>query len=163
MKKQNLYVVLLTTTSFIFACNNPSSNTKETGASFDLAKETEWVKQEVKKFSTDLKKGDSTALASYYSSDAIVMPPNMRSVMKKDIASLWGEAIRMGVKDITLNVTEVTGNENLLLEVGTYEMYGDNNMLLEKGKYMSALKKENDSWKVFRDIWNTNEPQLPAK
>lgn len=161
MKIQNLYVVLSTTAYFIFACNNPSSDTKETGT-FDLSKETEWVKNEVKKFSNDLKKGDSTALATYYSSDALVMPPNMGSVIKKDIVSLWGEAIRMGVKDIKLNITEVSGNENLLLEVGTYEMYGDNNMQLEKGKYMSALKKENGSWKVFRDIWNSNEPPPPA-
>lgn len=160
MKKLNLYVVILTTAYFILACNNSSSNIKETGDSFDLAKETDWVKNEVIKFSNDLKKGDSMALATYYSSDALAMPPNLESVMKKDIASMWGEAIRMGVKDIKLNVTEVKGNKDLLLEVGTYQMYGDNSVLLEKGKYISALKKENGNWKVFRDIWNTNA--LPA-
>lgn len=42
-------------------------------------------------------------------------------------------------------------------------MYGDNNVLLEKGKYMSALKKENGTWKIFRDIWNTNASPAPAK
>ena len=163
MRNLNLYVIILTTSYILLACNNSSSNTKETGVSFDLAKETEWVKNEVIKFSNDFKKGDSTALASYYSSDVIVMPPNMESVKKKDLASMWGEAIRMGVKDIKLNVTEVKGIEDLLLEVGTYEMYGDINVLLEKGKYMSALKKENGIWKVFRDIWNTNAPPAPAK
>lgn len=163
MRKLNLYVVILTTPYFIQACNTPSSNTKESEVSFDLIKETEWVKNEVTKFSNDLKKGDSTALAAYYSSDAIAMPPNMESVMKKDIASMWGEAIRMGVRDIKLNVTEVSGNKDLLLEVGTYEMYGDNNMVLESGKYMSALKKESGVWKVFRDIWNTNAPPVSTK
>ena len=163
MKKLNLYVVILTTAYFILACNNSSSNIKETGDSFDLAKETDWVKNEVIKFSNDLKKGDSMALATYYSSDALAMPPNLESVMKKDIASMWGEAIRMGVKDIKLNVTEVKGNKDLLLEVGTYQMYGDNSVLLEKGKYISALKKENGNWKVFRDIWNTNVPPAPVK
>ena len=147
----------------MLSCNNSTSHTKEAEASFDLAKETEWVKNEVIKFSGDLKKGDSTAMASYYSSDAIAMPPGMESVMKKDIASMWGEAMRMGVKDIKLTVTGVEGNQDLLLEMGTYEMYGDNNVLLEKGKYMSALKKENGKWKVFRDIWNTNTPPAPVK
>lgn len=163
MRKLPLYVVILTTAYFILGCNNSSSNAKENEVSFDLAKETEWVKNEVMKFSNDLKKGDSTALSSYYSSDAMAMPPNMESVMKKDIASMWGQAIRMGIKDIKLNVTEVKGKEDLLLEVGTYEMYGDNNVLLEKGKYMSALKKENGTWKIFRDIWNTNALPAPAK
>lgn len=78
-----------------------------------------------------MKKGYSTAMAAYNSSDAIAIPPGMESVMKKDIASLWGQAIRMGVRDIKLNVTEVIGTEDLLLEVGTYEMFGDNNIPLE--------------------------------
>lgn len=163
MRKLNLYVVILTTAYFILACNTPTSNSKKSEVSFDLSKETELIKNEVTKFSNDLKKGDSTALAAYYSSDAIVMPPNMESVVKKNIASMWGEAIRMGVRDIKLNVTEVKGNEDLLLEVGTYEMYGDNNRLLERGKYISALKKENGAWKIFRDIWNTNIPPVPTK
>ncbi len=163
MRKLNLFVVILITSYFILACNTPSSNTKESEVSFDLSKEKEWVKNELIKFSNDLKKGDTTALSAYYSSDAIVMPPNMESVMKKDIASMWGVAIRMGVRDIKLNVTEVHGNEDLLLEVGTYEMYGDNNMILERGKYISALKKENGGWKVFRDIWNTNTPPVPTE
>ena len=63
MRKLNLYVIILTATYFISACDNSSSNKKETGVSFDLTKETEWVKNEVIKFSNDLKKGDSLGLS----------------------------------------------------------------------------------------------------
>ena len=62
MRKLNLYVVILTTAYFILACNTPTSNSKKSEVSFDLSKETELIKNEVTKFSNDLKKGDSLYL-----------------------------------------------------------------------------------------------------
>jgi len=157
MNKFSLIALALTSLMF-WACGDSPEKEKTKDASFDLSKEKEWIQNELVKFANDFRKGDTAALAAYYSSDAVAMPPGMTSVMKKDIASMWGQAIQMGVKDITLNVTEVHGDQDLLVEVGTYEMYGDNKMVLEKGKYISVLKKENGTWKVFRDIWNSDAP-----
>ena len=158
MRKTKIFLALA---ALLFAaCSQPAEKDAET-STFDLAKETEWIRNELEKFRQDVKKGDTIAVASYYSSDAIAYPPDMEPVIKKDLAAFWGQGIRMGVKDIQLNVTEVLGDEDMLIEIGTYEMFGDNNVVLEKGNYLSVLKKENGTWKVHRDIWNRNSP-LPS-
>lgn len=164
--KKLFCLISISTALVIAACNNSSTDNNTTAkdtTSFDLEKETAWVKENVVKFSEAYKRGDSTAAASYYGEDVLVMPPNSPAITRKNIAAMWGETMRMGVKDIKLNVDNVTGNKDILVETGTYEMLGNNNQLLEKGKYVTVLKKENGNWKIFRDIWNTNTPAASAK
>ncbi len=169
MKKIFDHLLLLGIAISLAACNNPTSGTPDNGATmkdtteFDLVEAKAWIQDELIKFSEDFRKGDTIALASYYSSDAYVMPPGMEALTKKDVASMWGFVLRMGIKDMKLKVNEVLGNDDLLVEIGTYEMYAENNQLAEKGKYISILKKENGTWKVHRDIWNTDMPMEAAK
>lgn len=73
-----------------------------------------------------------------------------------------GKFYQIGVKELKLDVQDVTGNEDMLTETGTYELIGDNNKSLDKGKYVVVWRNENGSWKIFRDIFNTNLP-APTK
>jgi ketosteroid isomerase-like protein len=151
----------------MIACTNKSVETEsakaESVAAFDLEKAKTAIRELDDKFSADVKRGDSLAVASHYGADALAMPPNGEPVSKDGLSSMWGEAIRMGVKDLKLEITEVNGNEHLLAETGKYEMYGENNKILDKGKYVVVWKQENGAWKIYRDIWNTSMPPPPAK
>ena len=83
----------------------------------------------------------------------------MESVKKDGIASAWAQAMRMGAKEVKVNTVDLTGNADLLVETGAYEVYGDNNKMLDKGKYVVVWKPENGGWKIYRDIGNSNMPE----
>ncbi len=76
---------------------------------------------------------------------------------------LWGGALRMGVKDFKLTITDITGGGDLYVETGNIEMFGADNKSLDKGKYVAVWKKENGNWKMYRDIWNSNMAAAPTK
>lgn len=162
---KNVFLTIVIAVSVLFAaCNDAATDnadaTKDSTGN-DAAKVEEFIKSEGSKFSEEMKRGDSNALAAHYSSDAIVMPPNSESVTGKDIAGAWGGAMRMGIKDIKLNMADISGGGDIYAETGTYEMIGAENKTVDKGKYITVWKKDNDSWKIYRDIWNTSMP-MPA-
>ena len=164
MRKAFFYLII---TVFMMACNADSNeetaDTKSDSTAFDLQKARSFIESENAKFSEEMKRGDSTALGSHYASDGWLMFSNSEPMKGKDIVSTWGSVIRMGVKDIKLTTVDLTGNAELLAETGTYEMFGENNANIDKGKYVVVWKPENGTWKIYRDIGNTNLPPPAVK
>ena len=167
MKKTfSLYVLI--GAAFILSCHNSttagkaasdSSNNMMAEKNFDLNKARNSIDEENKKFTDEVKKGDSVGLASHYASDGMALPPNSEAVKKEGLISLWGSFIRMGVKELRLSTQDVKGSDEMLTETGTYELYGDKNKMLDKGKYVVVWENENGSWKIYRDIFNTSMPE----
>lgn len=153
---------------FFAACNNPSATSDSANATNDsVSNDAESVKAHIRNsasnFEEELRKGDSTAIAAHYSSDAIVMPSNSEPVTGNDIVHFWGSVVRMGVKDLKLNITDIYGDGDVYAETGTLELFGADNKSLDKGKYVVVWKKENGNWKMYRDIWNSNLAAPDAK
>ncbi|WP_080239385.1 YybH family protein [Spirosoma rigui] len=99
----------------------------------------------------------ATAMNTYYSTDAQLMPPNMESVKGSTaIGTFWKGAYDSGVKKAKLATTEATQNGDQVFEVGQYTLYGANDTQLDTGKYVVIWKKEGGQWKLHRDIWNTS-------
>ena len=115
-------------------------------------------------FEEQFKSGDAAAMAAQYSPEGLVMPPNREAIGNaRNIAALWDEAIRAGVKELGLRISDISGSGNYLTETGTYEMLDAHHNLVDKGKFLSVWRLENGQWKVFRDIWNTSLPAAPAR
>ena len=155
---------------FMLACNPAPSDSKTAGETqtkdtpaFDLTKAKSSIEAENAKFMEAFEKGDSAAAASNYAQDALMLPPNGNPVSKKDIAPLWGSFMRMGAKGVKLSVDDVAGNADILSETGRYEIYAAENKMLDKGKYVVVWKPVDGGWKMYRDIWNTSMPVVPAK
>lgn len=167
MRKTRFYLMVAAISLGMLACNTGNKeetiDTSSGSTAFDMQKARSAIDSINAKFSDELKKGDSAALASHYSTDAMLMLSNSEPIKGKDILSAWGGMIRMGVKDLVLNTTDITGNADLLVETGTYEMKGENNTVIDKGKYVVAWKYENGEWKLYRDIANTNLPAAVSK
>ena len=154
----------------MLACNSGTTETtsSETAGvkdsiSFDLSNAKSIIENENAKFMDAIKRGDSSAVASNYSQDAWILPPNSDAVKGNDIPGFWGTFIRMGVKDLKMVVDDISGNEEQIAETGNYEIYGAENKLLDKGKYVVVWKPVNGSWKMYRDIFNTSMPAAPTK
>lgn len=151
----------------IAACNNPSASgdaiVKSDSPGNDGDSVNAYIRNEALLWGEEVRRGDSTAMAAHYSSDAILMPSNSEPVKGKDIVGFWGAALRMGVKDLKLDITDISGGGDIYAETGNLELFGADNKLLDKGKYVVVWKKENGKWKMYRDIWNSNLPAPSAK
>ncbi|HEX7844249.1 MAG TPA: DUF4440 domain-containing protein [Chitinophagaceae bacterium] len=164
---RNVFNPLIAGAVFFVACNNPSATDNANASKGSVSNDDESVKAHIRnsasKFEEEVRRGDSAAMAAHYSSDAIVMPSNSDPVKGNDIVNFWGSVVRMGVKDLKLNITDIYGDGDVYAETGTLELFGADNKSLDKGKYVVVWKKENGNWKMYRDIWNSNLPAPGAK
>lgn len=146
----------------LFSCSdNASQSTTASTDSFDLSEVKKSIEATNKQFGDAAVKGDSATVVSFYHSDAKLFPPNMPEGKSSVIGSMSKQLTSMGIKSFTLTAGDVTGNADQVVETGTWEM-GDGSKTIDKGKYIVVWKKENGNWKLWRDIWNSdNPPQTP--
>jgi ketosteroid isomerase-like protein len=107
---------------------------------------------------------DLEKTVSFYSDDAIVMPPNAPADTSK-------EAIREGWKNLLDSVTdiswkttrvEIAKSGDLAVLVGTYDMTMKNGTK-DHGKYCEVWEKQpNGNWKCGTDIFNSDLRVAPA-
>ena len=115
------------------------------------------------KFSERLRSGDAEGLASLYTEDTLLLPPNSaRVVGRKGTKEFWGTAISdMGVRDAVLKTEELVGSGDTYTEVGSYTLMlrpTEQEAVEDKGKYVVIWKQTGDGWKLHRDIWNSDLP-----
>ncbi len=147
--------------SLLFSCTDKASqSTTATSDSFNLSEVKKSIEATNKQFSDAVVKGDSATVVGFYHADAKVLPPNMPAGNRTTLGSMSKQLPAMGVKSFTLKVSDVSGNADQVVETGTWEM-GDGSKDIDNGKYIVVWKKENGNWKVWRDIWNSDNPPPP--
>lgn len=147
----------------LFAACNQERSTNETAAEpkRDTVNYRSVIEETNKAFAAAALNGDSAAFVStLYHPDADIYPPNESAMNATKIASMFSQFPKMGLKTFTLNTTEIFEGDETVTEVGTFEM-GDGNKEVDKGKYMVVWKKDGDKWKLYRDIWNSDNPYVP--
>lgn len=101
---------------------------------------------------------------SYYSDDAIVMPPNIPTLTGKEaIRGLWksmlGPDFSGGWK---VTKVEVARSGDLAYVSGSYEFNEKDDSgkpITDKGKYLEVWKKQADgNWKCVADMFNSDMP-----
>ena len=155
MKKNHSPLIFVIILSMV-ACNSenkkqgadPTSNT----TAFDMQKAKAFIDSINAKFSEQIKNGDSTWVASQYGSDAEILLEKSEPITRKDILSFWGKVCRSETKDWAFTTTDLRGDENFLIETGTYEIKDANKKPADRGKYVVVWKKQNGEWKLYRDI-----------
>lgn len=154
------FLIFITTiTCFIVfnACNDQPETASEAKSVFDMDSARSSISASNSRFGEALQRGDSVGLATFYTSDARVMPPNLEPISGvARITSFWGEVFRMGIRNGKLITTEIYGGEDGLTEVGNYELHDNAGKIVDRGKYIVFWKKENGAWKTHRDMWNSN-------
>ncbi|MFN2531046.1 MAG: DUF4440 domain-containing protein [Pyrinomonadaceae bacterium] len=112
---------------------------------------------------------DVEKIVSYYSNDAVVMPPNSPSLTGKEpVRNFWKGMI--GAPGFTggwkPTKIEVARSGDLAYIGGTYELGANDangKLMTDKGKYVEVWKKQADgSWKCAIDIFNSDLPVAPS-
>src|SRR5438034_11529403 len=141
--------------SFTFADTAAAADTKIEQALRDL--DAKWSA------AAGAKDVDKTV--SYYSEDAVVMPPNAPSAKTREtIRSAWKEMLTTPGAAISWKATkvEVAKAGDLAYVSGTYEETmtdASGKPVKDRGKYVELFKKQaNGTWKVIVDIWNSDLP-----
>jgi ketosteroid isomerase-like protein len=146
--------------SFTFVCLAPAADTKSgiEKALRDL--DAQWSA------AAGAKNVDKTV--SFYSNDAIVMPPNASSATTKEaIRKVWQDLLASPGLVISWKTTkvEVAKSGDLACLIGTYELIMNDpsgKPVNDRGKYVEVWEKQADGkWKCGADIWNSDLP-VPA-
>jgi uncharacterized protein (TIGR02246 family) len=108
---------------------------------------------------------DLDKTVSFYSDDAIVMPPNAPSATTKEtIRSAWKEMLTTPGAAISWKATkvEVAKSGDLACVSGAYEQTtidASGKPVTDRGKYVEVWEKQADGkWKCSADIWNSDLP-----
>jgi ketosteroid isomerase-like protein len=102
---------------------------------------------------------------SYYSADAIVLPPNAPiATTKEEIKKIWQDMLATPGFVISWKATkvEVAKSGDLGFVSGTYEVTmndASGKPVNERGKYVEVWEKKADGkWKCGTDTWNSDLP-----
>src|SRR6266542_79824 len=106
---------------------------------------------------------DLDKTVSYYSDDAIVMPPNDPAATTKEaVRKIWQDLLASPGLVISWKPTkvEVAKSGEIGFVSGTYELTmndASGNPVNDRGKYLEIWEKQPDgSWKCGADIWNSD-------
>ena len=121
------------------------------------------VTSQIKEANTELMnafaKGDTTALAAFYTADAKIFPANNQILDgQAAISKFWTITMQMGIKKVLFETTTAQKFGNLAIEEGIYSLFVQGDQMVDQGKYIATWKQEGGKWKVFRDIWNNSTP-----
>jgi len=153
MKTKALIALFL----FTYNCWAPAADTKSANEQAIRDADAQWAKAAAAK--------DVDKTVSFYSNDAIVLPPNQAAVTTKDgIRSLWKGLIDSATTiSWTATRVEMAKSGDMACLTGTYELTM-NDGTKDRGKYCEVWEKQpNAKWKCGTDIWNSDLPATTAE
>jgi ketosteroid isomerase-like protein len=145
--KTNIFISLL-----LFSCVASAADTKAVEQTLrDL--DDQWSAAAGAK---DLEK-----IVSFYSNDAVVMPPNApRATTKEAIRTIWKDLVTDASISWKTKEVEVAQSGDLAFSSGTYEVTLNDptgTPVRDRGKYLEVWKKQADgTWKCVMDMWNSD-------
>ena len=172
MKRLLTFIPLVILLCLTFGCQKAEEVAEEVKAEqeeqkevMDLAQVRQLIEEGHVKFSEAVRSGDATALASLYTEDAMLLPPNSPMIKGREgVEAFWAGGFQMGIKEIVLTIVEVIAMGDMVCEIGESEVTiqpEGMDAIKDRGKYLAIVKKAVDgTWKVYIDIWNSS---LPAK
>ena len=154
-------LLILILMSLFAACQTAGSDTRAADEATLRNLDAEWSKAAAAK---DLEK-----TASYYTDDALILPPNMPAIQGKQQArAMWQGMFSVpgfggGWKATKV---EVARSGDLGYVTGAYELSetdASGKPMVDKGKYLEIWKKQADgSWKCVADMFNTDLPSMAS-
>lgn len=166
MRKNSLRLLAIAASFSIISCKDDAAKTTEAtpADSFSLDSVKAAIAASNATFGDGFATGDSVAFASHYTSDGCISPSNFPKMCGTSaIMAYFNGGYKMGIRGIKLTTEEVMGGKEGVIETGKYELFADKNMSIDKGKFIVMWKQENGTWKMYRDVWNTDLPAAPSK
>jgi uncharacterized protein (TIGR02246 family) len=122
------------------------------------------IEQTNARFAEAFKAGDAAAIAGLYTEDAKMLPPDATEVAGREaIQKYWQSWIDDGLKNLSLEASEVEADGDLAYEVGRFSIQApaaNDAMTTATGNYLVVWKRASGGdWQLHVDTWN----DAPAK
>ena len=126
------------------------------------------IKDVTRRFREAFNRGDLAAAVEFYTDDATFLHPNGQIVSgKQAIKEIFETGRAFDLRKLNFESIEVGYDGNLAYERGIINMDIEpvgGQAMADKGKYLVVMKgREDGSWKVAVDIWNSDLPQPVPK
>jgi uncharacterized protein (TIGR02246 family) len=164
MKKLFFLIPLVFLLCVSFGCQQAEEVVEDVAeAAMDMAQVRQAIEAANAKFGEAVRAGDAAMLASYYTEDATLMPPNSEMIEgRSGVEAYWAGGFQMGIKDVVLTTVDVMGMGDLICEIGTAKVSiqpEGMDALEDMAKYLVVWKKGDDGmWRLHIDIWNSSLP-----
>lgn len=130
-------------------------NTIDTVSGAEMRTRTE-IERANDKFMEAFRQGDAAGMASLYTENGMVLPPNSESVEgHQQIQGFWQAVMDGGIKSIELQTGEIEQHDDTAYEVSRATLYGEGRQVVDQAKYVVIWKCVNGMWKLHRDIFNS--------
>ena len=148
---------------FFTACGQPAAppDTRAADAAAVQKADADW--------SAAAQAKQADAWVAFYADDAVVLPPNEKTVTTKDeIRKTITDLLALPGLSISWQTTkaEAARSGDLAYTYGTYELTSNDakgRPTADHGKYSEVWKKQADgSWKCIVDMWSSDVPPAPA-
>lgn len=152
---RNLFAATFAT-ALLFACANKSPGTVADN-SFSLDEVKSFVDSLNKIYGDRFKSNDTALYADRYCKDAVIMPEQMPQVKGRDsIRNFnYNDGKNKDFK-VAITATNIYGGPDVVVEEGYYTFPGDDGVIYDKGKFIAIWKQEDGKWKLYREVWNTD-------
>lgn len=146
----------------------------ETDTSQDVEAETdtvsvEQISQQISSqndaFMAGFEEGDTTRFAQVYFEDGWMMPPNAEPIKgRAGIKQFLTRGKAMGLERVELTRGELfVHGDSVAIETGSFKTYA-NGSQVDHGTFMVYWRKDGDTWRMYRDIWNSDvQPEQPEE
>ncbi len=151
-------LVLMLAVPFLMSCTTapPPGTTAEDSQAIKAAS-AQWIEA--------FNRGDAAALAAFYTEGARVLEPNAPLVVgRENIQATFQGFFNTSGLELQLTVLDLSVHGDMAHKVGNYTLTiqpEEGDAITDSGKYVEIWKRENGSWKMDVDIWNSSLP-LPA-
>lgn len=105
-------------------------------------------------------KADAAAIAGLYTEDGQVLPTGCDTISGHlGITGFWNAVFGMGIASVKLETADLEEHGDQAAETGFYTMYTKDGDQADTGKYLVYWRKQQGTWKMHRDIFNTSKKQ----
>ena len=111
------------------------------------------------RFISAFTEGNATAIGELYTDNAVFMPPNHDAISgRAEIVAALKGFMDMGIASMKLNTVEVVEHGDTAIEEGRYTLGTADGQTADVGKYIVVWKNDGGTWKLHKDIFNSNQP-----
>lgn len=145
----------------LFSCRSKKTGTEKQN-NFNLDSVKTYIIKMNESYSERFMSNDSSFYTERYCADAEVYSPNMPAVKGREaIRSFFYNDGNNKEAKIELPAGNFYGSEEVVVEEGAYHFPDGNGGSVDKGKFIALWKMEDGKWKLYREIWNSDNPPPP--
>lgn len=137
---------------------------EKSASAFDINQGEASVLQSNQHIMKSFKAGDTAEVAQSYTTDGKIMVTGQAPVTgRNNLSHFFGNMIRKNISQFKLNTIKIWGDSSIIVEEGTYSMLDSTGKQKDKGEYISLWQQESGNWKIYRNMWVSDNPLSAIK